>query len=374
MNAHSVHVSVLTAPSPGAIAVVQLCGPGVLDLLHRITGTADWPAGRMRLVDLAGIDSGMAVLLRDGPEALAQIMPHGGPRVVQKILAQLLALGATYAADLPPRTVYPEADSDLEADMLATLARAASPAAVDLLLAQPALWRESLTSPSDAMRSASPAAAVILARARVLDRLITPPTVVVVGQPNVGKSTLTNRVLGRAASLVADLPGTTRDWVAGLAELVTPTARGRTAAVAVRWLDTPGFRPSEDAIEQQAIRLARQVILGAEVVIALRDPVTNWPEAAEWPRIPDLWVMNKCDMLPANTPAAPAEIGARPDAPLRISAVHGTGLELLQHRILELLGLVDLAMEPWAFSAVLKSALETCYRLCLIRYAGLTAI
>ncbi|NJL31882.1 MAG: GTP-binding protein [Phycisphaerales bacterium] len=60
--------------------------------------------------------------------------------------------------------------------------------------------------------------------------------VVVAGQPNVGKSTLMNKMLGRSASLVADLPGTTRDWVAGWVEL---------EGVALHWMDTPGLRHTD---------------------------------------------------------------------------------------------------------------------------------
>jgi tRNA modification GTPase len=349
----------------------------------------------MRLADLAGIDSGMAVLLRAGPAALAQLMPHGGPRVVQKIVDRLLELGAALSGDLPARDIYPEAQTDLEADMLAVLSRAASPAAVGLLLVQPALWRQWLSfSPAQRENggdgtadeaggsftpsSGAPNAAAIFARSRVLDRLIAPPTVVLVGRPNVGKSTLTNRMLGRAASVVAELPGTTRDWVAGLAELspggmVAPDA-APLHAVAVRWLDTPGLRISDDPIEQRAIELAQRIVGAAEVVVALRDPSLNWPEAAQLPRRPDLWVVNKCDTMAAAPPALPdkAAYGLNAEAPLSISAAAGTRLEELQSRILGKLGLDDLHPEPWAFSAALRSALDKPDLSILRRYVGAT--
>src|SRR5690606_37975884 len=102
--------------------------------------------------------------------------------------------------------------STIEADMLATITAASSPAAVDRLLDQPQRWREALAQNDLDLPH-------ILNLTARLDRLIHPATVVLVGKPNVGKSTLTNHMLGRSVSLVADLPGTTRDWVAGLAEL-----------------------------------------------------------------------------------------------------------------------------------------------------------
>ena len=59
-------------------------------------------------------------------------------------------------------------------------------------------------------------------------------TVAIVGPPNVGKSTLANRLFGQARSITADQPGTTRDWVGGVADIV---------GLAVTLVDTPGVPP-----------------------------------------------------------------------------------------------------------------------------------
>lgn len=314
-----VRLMLTTPPTPGAIAIVQLGGDGVAPLLRRLTGESDWPLHRLRYVDLGGVDRGMAGLI--GPD-VGQIMPHGGLRVVQKLIDRCIELGAGYG-ELPPERLYPEASGSLEADMLAAIARAASPAAVDLLAAQPALWNQ-----------ASYAEADLLRRSRQLDRLIDPATVVVVGRPNVGKSTLTNRLLGRTASIVADLPGTTRDWVGGVAVL--------NDAVAVRWLDTPGIRDSDDPIEREAIAMARQAIADADVLIAMRDPESDWPDGL--PRQADVHVMNKADLGGSTEPGA-----------LRISAQRGDGVDELTRAVLSVLGLADLRVdERWAFSAALR--------------------
>ena len=66
--------------------MVQLHGPGMASILQRLTGVADWPPARLRFVQLGDIDRGLAVVLRDGLAGWGQIMPHGGVRVVEKLL------------------------------------------------------------------------------------------------------------------------------------------------------------------------------------------------------------------------------------------------------------------------------------------------
>lgn len=354
-------ISLATANTPGAIALIQMHGGDVALMLHAFTGQMEWPQNHVNYVHFAAIDAGLAVVLRDD---WAQLMPHGGPRVVQNMIAALVSLGCVYDAAPPSRETYPEAANDLEADMLATLARAASPAAIDLLLNQPRNWRrwierESSTGVREDVRTLQSKHSQ---RSGILERLITPPSIVVIGRPNVGKSTLTNRMLGRAASIVADLPGTTRDWVAGLAELPP--------GIAVRWMDTPGLRESDDVIEQRAIELANQIIREADVVIVMRDPVIDWPHQASLPRRPDVWVMNKSDTVAARTSAT--EDGDSRDDPLRISAESGEGIDALSRVLIEKLGLANIdTNEPWAFCERLQMLVREAKWEALREYCGL---
>lgn len=364
-------ITVTTAPNPGAIAIIELHGPGVLDVLKRFTGVRDWPASRVRYVKFGDIDEGCAVCLRDPPRGWAQITPHGGVRVVQKLIDGLSELDCIYTTDLPARDLYSEARNDLEADMLAALARAASPGAIDLLLSQTQLWHDLLAGGRKTCGNAVTLGDrdIILRRSLALDHLIDPPTVVVVGRPNVGKSTLTNALLGRSVSIVADLPGTTRDWVAGLVELSGQSrlgVRDSTRSVAVRWLDTPGLRVSDDPIERRAIELAVRVVADADVLIAVRDPDTQWPDdKRDLPRSPDLRIVNKID--------DPEQAGMWLDTDaLPVSARTGLGLDLLQQCVLARLGLEQLGGGlVWAFAPPLRKGLESEDLSSLYRYAGL---
>ncbi|MCC7145655.1 MAG: 50S ribosome-binding GTPase [Phycisphaeraceae bacterium] len=333
------HSVLATAPNPGAVAIIHVVGPATRQVISQLTGRQTWTPGRLYLSDFAGIDQGLAVLFDDQS---AQITPHGGPRVGQKILAQLAQYGAPPAGDpVDAALLFPEAESDLEADMLWTLAQAHSPAAVDLLLAQPPLWQAWLAEDPQ-MRRALPD---ILGDSAVWERLLNPPTVVVAGLPNVGKSTLTNRLLGRSASLVADLPGTTRDWVGGLIEI---------HGLALHWIDTPGLRVSPDPLEQAAIAAAGQVLSQADVLIALRDPSAAWPEPDALPRVPDLWVLNKMDLLKNQPP------GRQRLHDLAISSLTGQGLDLLEEKIAAALGWPDQPVaQLWAFSPRLRAACQS---------------
>ena len=75
-----------------------------------------------------------------------------------------------------------------------------------MLLNQPAAWRKGI----------DPAA---MLKDMTLWRLLHPPKIAIVGEPNVGESTLANRLFGQQRSITADVPGTTRDWVGEMADI-----------------------------------------------------------------------------------------------------------------------------------------------------------
>ncbi len=261
-----------TPTQPGAIAILQLIGDSAA-ILRTLTGIDDWPIGRARLASFEDIDEGLAG--RPAPD-VTQLMPHGGPRVVSRLTRRLIELGAQPSdADVDPERVYPEAADRCEALALAAVARAHSPLAIELLLDQPRRWRaQPALSDSD------------LTRSRRLNRLIDPPIVVVAGPANVGKSTLSNALLGRSMSIALDLPGTTRDYTTGRIEL---------AGLVADWYDTPGLRQADDgdSIEAKALDLAQRLIERADLLIAMTDHDHAWPALS---RDPDIHVINKIDL------------------------------------------------------------------------------
>jgi tRNA modification GTPase len=309
--------SIQSPAAPGAVAVVQLAagsGAELESVLSRL-GIAPVGVGSLGLRDLFGVDRG--VVARWAEES-AHLMPHGGPAVVRALALALADAGIERAERPDARVVYPEARSPVEAEMLAALARAASPMAVDLLLDQPRRWatgeRESEWS-------------------GVLNRLIDPPLVAAVGPPNVGKSSLANALAGRRVAIVADEPGTTRDHVGVAINM---------GGLVVRYVDTPGLRPEGDEIEREAAGLAAEVVRTADLVLACGDagsPPAR-PPGSEREGQSLLTVALRVDL---------GEPGWRCDA--GVSALTGRGLEALVRLIRERLvpegALAD--PRPWRF-------------------------
>jgi GTP-binding protein len=155
------------------------------------------------------------------------------------------------------------------------------------------------------------------------------PVLAIVGRPNVGKSTLFNRMTGTRDALVADRPGLTRDRHYGRARV------GESHCIVI---DTGGFEPvARGGIEYQMARQARQAVLEADVVLFIvdgRQGLTGHDRdiAAELRRSARRLVVavNKTEGMPRETVAAEFhELGL--GAPLAVSAAHGDGVrELLE--------------------------------------------
>lgn len=318
---------VATPAAPGAIAVVEIGGDaaGALEAI----GVRGIDAGCVGLRDIAGVDE--CVVARFG-ERFAVVTPHAGAGVVREICGVLASAGIE-RVDLPDAVAaHPEAADLTEALMLEALPNAESPAAVDVLLAQPGRWRawDDRRHPIESVRRVS----------RVLDRLIRPALVVAAGRPNVGKSTLTNALARSAVSIVADEPGTTRDHVGVSLELPT-----RFGGVVVRWVDAPGVRESADLggeIEAEAVRLARAVISAADLVVICGDSASGFAPAAELgvpAGAPILYVATRCDL------------GVAEGAEIETAAKTGVGVEELADAVRRVV-VPDEALEwdgPWIF-------------------------
>jgi len=156
---------------------------------------------------------------------------------------------------------------------------------------------------------------------------------VLVGAPNVGKSSLLNRLAGEEVAIVTPIAGTTRDRVK---ESITING------VPIHIIDTAGLRETQDEVEAKGIARSWDAIRMADLVVYLKDLTNPEKESAKEIKLkseiiaalpskcPILEVQNKADLLPANA------IGATET--LQISAKTGDGIEELKHRILEIVG------------------------------------
>lgn len=162
------------------------------------------------------------------------------------------------------------------------------------------------------------------------------PVVAVVGRPNVGKSTLFNKLIGKRLSIVKDTPGVTRDRIFSACEW-----RGRTFMLA----DTGGIEPhSDDIILSQMRRQAQLAIEQADVIILVTDiqsgVTANDADVAvmlQKSGKPVVLCVNKCDRI-GEPPAEFYEFyNLGLGDPIAVSSVHGTGTGDLLDAVFEYL-------------------------------------
>jgi tRNA modification GTPase len=359
--------AIATPAGRGAIGIVRVSGPASRAIAARIAGGAEPVARRASLRPFTAADGSLLdrgiVLFFPGPgsytgEDMLELHGHGGALITDLVLRRVLELGArparpgefTERAWLNGRLDLLQAEAvadliDSQSERAArcaaraldgefsrrvgvlqqdlTALRAHVEAALDFpdeelplperqtLRAAAARWLESVES----LRAAARAGHALRAGLRV----------VIAGAPNVGKSSLLNRLVGTERAIVDDTPGTTRDIVEG--ELVLGGMR-----IAV--LDTAGVRDAGDSVEREGVRRAVQALEQADVVLVVRDTdnADMAPELAQ--RVAAarrrVFVRNKIDRdgLP---PRARADEG---DWDVALSARTGAGIDLLL-RVLE---------------------------------------
>jgi tRNA modification GTPase len=172
----------------------------------------------------------------------------------------------------------------------------------------------------------------VLAAARQGSLLREGLRVVIAGQPNVGKSSLLNRLAGEDVAIVTDVPGTTRDTVSQTIEV---------EGMPLHITDTAGLRETTDAVERQGIERTHAALGKTDVVLMLMDCRSGVkPEDRvvldSLPRgLPVIRVYNKTDLAPAGFPPGIAQADGRE---ICISAKTGSGIDLLRRKLGELAG------------------------------------
>jgi tRNA modification GTPase len=366
-------VATAIAPGEGSVAIVRLSGPEAESIATRLfvaPGQQPWGSHRVlygHVCDPASgerVDEALLLLMRAPRsftrETVVEFHCHGGLICVQRVLALVLAAGARRA--LPgefSRRAFLNGRLDLtRAEAVSELITARSRRAAQLamagldgglqqrivalrerLLDQLAELEARVDFEDDLPPLDGAAVATALAAVRAeLERLLADGQrgqvlrdglrVAIVGRPNVGKSSLLNRLSGAERAIVTDLPGTTRDLVES--DLVLQ-------GVPLTLLDTAGIRPTDDRVEQLGIARSHAALQSADAVLLLFDLAAGWrPEDQRLlesvpESVPLLVVGNKADQLAAGE--APA-----PQAQVCISALSGSGEERLVAVLLERCG------------------------------------
>lgn len=385
-----------SARGRAGVAVIRLSGPGAGPALEALTAAAPPPPRLARLTRLADPDSGEAldrglVLWFPGPasvtgEDVAELHVHGGRAVIAGVLDALARIDGLRPAEPGEFTrrafehgkldlTAAEGVADLIAAQTAAQRRQALRQMDGALGALYDRWRTTLVGglahleadidfpdedlPGGVADAVAPRVADVRADiARHLDdrhrgeRLRDGLAVVILGPPNVGKSSLLNALSRSDAAIVSDIAGTTRDVIEVRMDL---------DGFAVRLIDTAGLREAGDVIEAEGVRRARQRAADADLRLVLAD-------AAAWPDMPadtralitkdTVLVINKIDQRPDLAVGAPdtGALGLHP-----VSATTGAGLDALMAALTaEIADRFDVGAAPGLTRARHRAALTDC--------------
>jgi tRNA modification GTPase len=365
--------AIATAPGRGGVGVIRVSGRDLLPFAAALSGGKQ-PKPRYATytdfyaADGQAIDNGL-LLYFPGPnsftgEDVLELQGHGGPVVLNMLLTRCLQLGARLAepGEFSKRAFLNDKMDLAQAESVADLIDASSESAarsalkslkgafsneihvlVDELITLRMLVEATLDFPEEEIDFLKQADALgklqtlrqrlqqVQATARQGAILREGMHVVLVGQPNVGKSSLMNALAGDDIAIVTDIAGTTRDTVRE--EIVID-------GVPVHIIDTAGLRDTDDVVEKIGIERTWQAVERADVALVLvdsRDGVTTELEAILEripPQLPRLFIYNKADL--SGDAIGLCEQDGR--SVLRLSARTHAGVDLLKARLLELIG------------------------------------
>lgn len=352
--------AVATPPGHGGVGIVRLSGPRALRCAEALAGPLPTPrhAGhrRFRGADGEPLDEGL-LLVFPAPrsftgEDVVEFQGHGGPVVLDRLLQRLLALGARLArpGEFSERAFrngrLDLAQAEAVADLINARSEQGARAALRSLTGAFSREIEALTEAVTGLRVQVESAidfpdeevdllgegeiATTLAdlqrrvdatrRAAGAGRVLTEGmTVVLAGRPNVGKSSLLNRLAGTDAAIVTAVPGTTRDVLREHLHL---------DGLPLHIFDTAGLRASDDPVEQAGVARARRAMADADRIILLLDDTAEAaePDHGDLPAgVPVIRVRNKIDL----SGRAPGTVADEQDT-LAVSALTGAGIDALR--------------------------------------------
>jgi len=364
--------AIATAHGRGGIGVVRVSGQNLSGFALSILGRLPKPrlAAHTRFLDAQGnvIDDGIALFF-PAPnsytgEDVLELQGHGGVAVTQMVLQRCLELGAALArpGEFTERAFLNDkldlAQAESVADLIdATTSQAVKSAMrslqgefsrvvhelVERLIRVRMLTEAMLDFPEEDIDEAY----LTLRKADLEDLLAELEKtskvagqgsllregahVVLVGQPNVGKSSLLNQLSGEEVALVSEIPGTTRDVIRQAIQI---------NGVPLHILDTAGLREAQDKVEQMGIARTHGAVQKADAVLLVVDATAGigadeqkildvLPEG-----VPCVRVFNKIDLTGEAARAEEASHGWN----VYLSARSGAGLDLLREKMLAVVG------------------------------------
>lgn len=364
--------AIATPPGRGGIGIVRLSGPHSTKIAQSICGRVPPPRlatlAKFRAAGGSVLDTGLilyfAVPHSYTGEDVIELQGHGGPIVLDALLQTCLQLGARLArpGEFSERAFVNDkldlAQAEAIADLIDAGSAQAARAALRSLQGEFSAQIHALTEALIRLRMQVEAAidfpeeeidfladGKILQQLEVLDTQLNElcrhaqqgvlmrdgMTLVLAGQPNVGKSSLLNRLAGYEAAIVTEIAGTTRDVLRERLSL---------DGLPLHIIDTAGLRDSADPVELEGVRRARAEIAKADRVLLIvddREGVTPADQAIlnSLPARPAVTLLrNKCD-LSGRTPAFLSD----DDLPsVRLSALSGAGIDLLREHLKQCMG------------------------------------
>lgn len=384
--------AIATAAGPGGIGVIRVSGPQALALAQTLLGRAPRPRHahhcRFRAGNGEAIDEGL-LLAFPAPrsftgEDVVELQAHGSPVALQRLLQRTLELGARLArpGEFSERAYLNDkldlAQAEAIADLIAASSESAARAAMRTLSGEFSQRVQRLSQQlielrvyveaaidfpeeeidflrTDEVRSRFAAIELtlheLLAAARRGQRLRDGLQVVIVGAPNVGKSSLLNALAGDDRAIVTPVAGTTRDLLRE--HLVVD-------GLPITLIDTAGLRSTADLVEREGIARAGRAAAGADLLLWVRDASSHESAhehvvAAAVPAgTPRLIVYNKIDL----SGEAPSLQREGDGFQLRLSARTGAGIDLLRQALLQMAGLGEGSHGDFSARARHVSALE----------------